>query len=71
MTNDEGKTERKFDLEERTSSFAEDIIDFVKQLPNDPKFLSIITQLIRSATSVGANYCERTMLNPKKILSIK
>ena len=48
----------EFDLEERTACFGEAVIRFVKKVPknsiNDP----LISQLIRSATSVGANYCE-------------
>jgi four helix bundle protein len=55
-----------FDLEERTSKFAENIIDFVKKLPKDLKFMSIIVQLVRAATSVGANYCEADDAQSKK-----
>jgi len=67
MTNDEEQSkERKFDLEERTSKFAENIIEFVKKLPKDPRFLPIIVQLIKAATSVGANYCEADDAQSKK-----
>ncbi|HEX4645406.1 MAG TPA: four helix bundle protein [Verrucomicrobiae bacterium] len=51
-----GKT--KYDLEERTASFGEAIIRFAKTLPRDPVNLSLISQLVRAGTSVGANYCE-------------
>jgi four helix bundle protein len=48
----------KFDLEERTAKFGEEVIKFSKKIPRNSITLSIISQLIRSATSVGANYCE-------------
>ncbi len=50
--------EKKFDLEERTAKFGENVIKFVKKLPRSPIIDPLIQQLIRSATSVGANYCE-------------
>jgi len=69
MTNDEKKSNKKpqkFDLEERTAKFAEDIIEFCKKLPKDPKFLPIIIQLIKAGTSVGANYGEADDAESKK-----
>ena len=56
----------KYDLEERTAKFAEVIIEFVKKIKKDHINLSIITQLIRSGTSVGANYCEANGASSKK-----
>ncbi|MBI2054477.1 MAG: four helix bundle protein [Candidatus Sungbacteria bacterium] len=56
MTNDTVKN--KYDLEERTAKFGEDIIKFAKKLPMNPITLPIINQLVKSGTSVGANYCE-------------
>jgi four helix bundle protein len=50
--------ERKFDLEERTAKFGEAIIRFLKQLPKDAVTVPLVKQLVRSATSIGANYCE-------------
>lgn len=47
-----------FDLEERTTVFSEMIIDFCKNLPQNTITRPMISQLIRSATSVSANYCE-------------
>ena len=48
----------KHDLEERTAVFGENIIDLCKKL--QPSIINnpIIVQLIRSSTSVGANYME-------------
>ena len=52
------KTEKKFDLEERTLLFAKRIIIFCKNLPNNTINFKLIDQLIRSAGSIGANYRE-------------
>ncbi|MCX6763914.1 MAG: four helix bundle protein [Candidatus Moranbacteria bacterium] len=49
---------RKFDLEERTAKFGENIVKFCKKLPQNAITIPITSQLIRSATSIGANYCE-------------
>ena len=59
-------TKNNFDLEERTAKFGETVIDFVKTLPKGPINYPLISQLIRSATSVGANYCEANEANTKK-----
>jgi len=59
-------TNKKYDLEERTAEFAVDVINFTKAIPRDPRYLSIITQLVRAATSVGANYCEADDSQSKK-----
>jgi len=47
-----------FDLEERTAVFGEAVIHFVKAVPRNPVTLPLIDQIIRSGTSVAANYCE-------------
>ena len=48
----------QYDLEERTASFGEAIIGFAKRVPKSTVTVSLIGQLVRSGTSVGANYCE-------------
>ncbi len=48
----------KYDLEERTAKFGEDIIGFCKKIPNSTINNPLITQLVKAGTSVGANYCE-------------
>ena len=48
-----------FDLEERTGKFGEDIIKFCKSIKQDTITRPIINQIIRSGTSVGANYLPR------------
>src|SRR5213595_3755232 len=47
-----------FDLEERTARFGEAIIALCKKVPVDPISAEVVGQLVRSATSIGANYCE-------------
>lgn len=56
----------RYDLEERTAKFAEDIIGFSKRVPRNTITTPIISQLIRSGTSVGANYCEANGASSKK-----
>lgn len=57
---------RKFDLEERTGKFGEDIIEFTKKIPKTPITLPLITQLVKAGTSIGANYCEADCAESKK-----
>jgi four helix bundle protein len=57
MANGSAK-DRKYDLEERTAVFGETVIAFAKTLPRDAITTPLISQLVRAATSVGANYCE-------------
>ena len=57
MTNDK-MPKKSYDLEERTAKFGEEIIKFARRIPKDAATLSIITQVVKSGTSVGANYCE-------------
>jgi len=49
---------KKFDLEERTARFGAEVIKFAQTIPKNSVNNPLISQLIRSATSVGANYCE-------------
>jgi four helix bundle protein len=49
---------RKFNLEERTAKFGEAIIRFLKLVPKNSITVPLVKQLVRSATSIGANYCE-------------
>jgi len=47
-----------FDLHERTALFGEAIIAFAKSLPVTVVTRDMITQIVNSGTSVGANYAE-------------
>ncbi len=56
----------KFDLEERTAKFGEEIIKFTKSISETSINKSIKSQITRSGTSVGANYCEADNAESKK-----
>lgn len=47
-----------YDLEERTAVFGETVIDFARAVPKDEVTRPLISQIVRSGTSVGANYVE-------------
>jgi len=71
MTNDRppnsAQTAQKpFDLEERTARFGEQVILFARSLKPDAVNLSLTTQLVRAATSIGANYAEADDCESKK-----
>jgi four helix bundle protein len=50
--------QKKFDLEERTARFGESVIRFARTLRSDMVSRPLVSQLVRAATSVGANYLE-------------
>lgn len=62
MTNND----RLFDLEERTAKFGEDVIKFCRTIKLDAISRSLVDQIVRSSTSVGANYCEANGASSKK-----
>ena len=47
-----------YDLEERTARFGEAVIDLLLDVDFDIVSSVLVRQLVRSATSVGANYAE-------------
>ncbi len=49
---------KAYDLVERTARFGEEIVRFAKSVPRNPVTSPLITQIVRSATSVGANFAE-------------
>ncbi len=57
---------KTYDLEERTAKFGEDIIRFCQQLKRDSIAMPLISQLVRSGTSIGANYMEASGASSKK-----
>jgi len=56
--NNESKTQPKYDLEERTALFGENSIRFAKKIHENSVTRSLISQFVKSGTSMGANYCE-------------
>jgi len=57
---------KKYDLEERTAIFAEHTIDLVKKIKRDAVSRRIISQLVGSSGSIGANYAEANEAESKK-----
>ncbi|MBL8029711.1 MAG: four helix bundle protein [Candidatus Doudnabacteria bacterium] len=55
-----------YDLEERTAKFGENILNFLKTIQADHITKPLINQLVRSATSIGANYMEANQASSKK-----
>lgn len=59
-------TPQKFDLEERTAVFGEHVIALCKTISLNTVTRPLVDQLVRSATSVGANYMEANGASSKK-----
>ncbi len=55
-----------YDLEERTAKYGEAIIDFCRSVPQDAVTKPLVSQLIRSGTSIGANYMEANGASSRK-----
>ena len=58
MTNNQMPKNSKYDLEERTAKFGEEVIRFSRLIPQNPITIPIISQLVKAGTSIGANYSE-------------
>jgi four helix bundle protein len=60
MNDDAGGRQGKpaFDLEERTALFGESVVRFAKSVSKNPVTAPLVTQIVRSGTSIGGNYCE-------------
>lgn len=56
----------KYNMEERVAVFAENIIRFIKKIPQTTENIPMIIQLTKSGTSVAANYYEATEGESKK-----
>ena len=57
---------KKYDLEERTFQFAQEVRAFVKTLPRTIGNIEDVKQLVRASGSVGANYIEANEALGKK-----
>ena len=49
---------KQYDLEERTEEFAKTVIGICKKLPKTTVNIELVSQVVRSVGSVGANYIE-------------
>lgn len=56
----------KYNLEERTAKFGECMLCFCKTLKQDPISNPLINQIVRSSTSIGANYMEANGASSRK-----
>lgn len=54
----QASNKKEYDLEERTAKFGESVIRFCQQRKQDNITSPLINQVVRSSTSIGANYCE-------------
>jgi len=74
MSNDQAQSsneikssnDKVYDLEERTALYGEEIIKFARSIEKDVVNRSLISQVVRSATSIGANYVEADGAESKK-----
>ncbi len=55
-----------YNLEERTAKFGENVIRFCKSVEQNVITKPIINQLVRSGTSIGANYMEANAASSRK-----
>ena len=56
----------KYDLEERVGLFGESVIVFLKSLNKTIINQPLIIQLVKSSTSIGANYMEANQASSKR-----
>ena len=66
MSNQALNPNKKYDLEERTAIYGEQVIKFLKTINLNTINRPIISQVIRSTTSIGANYYEADGAESKK-----
>lgn len=57
---------KKYDLQERTATFGKNVIRFAQLLPKNEINRPLISQIVRSSTSIGANYMEADGAESKK-----
>lgn len=58
--------EKSLKLEERIMQFASNVISLCKSIKETVITRPLISQIVRSASSVGANYCEANNASSKK-----
>src|SRR5688500_4779220 len=71
MTKEAPATTGEYDLEERTARFGEAVIGFAKKVPLNDVTRPLVSQLVRAATSIGANYAEADDCDSKKDFRFK
>ena len=63
---EKASNKRVYDLENRTAVFGESVIRLCKSIQQDAITRPLIQQIVRSATSIGANYMEANGASSKK-----
>ncbi len=58
--------DKQYDLESRTETFAKAVIEICQKLPKNTINIELVSQVVRSAGSVGANYIEANEALSKK-----
>ena len=67
----EAKNSKRYDLEERTLRFAQNVMEFVRVLPKTLVNTEVMKQVVRSSGSVGANYIEANEALGKKDFAMR
>jgi four helix bundle protein len=63
--------EKRYDLEERTEKFTKNVISLCKKIPKNTINIELVSQLVRSSGSVGANYIEANEAISQKDLNFR
>lgn len=58
--------EKGYNLEERTFVFAKDVLLFCRSIRETTVTRPLVAQVVRSSSSVGANYCEANNASSRK-----
>jgi len=67
----EGLNKKPYDLEERTFEYTKAVFSFINDCPKTAVNSVLVKQLIRSSSSVGANYIEAREALSKKDFSMR
>lgn len=65
-SHNESNSGKSYDLEERTAKYGESVIIFCRAMKQDTISKPLISQIVRSGTSIGANYMEANGASSKK-----
>lgn len=66
QSSNQAQSSKVYDLTKRTAAFGEAVILFVSMLSRNEVNRPLISQFVRSATSIGANYVEADGAESKK-----
>lgn len=66
MTNEFSQGNKIYDLADRTFDLSKSMLNFIRGFPKDRYIEILLNQLLRSTTSVGANYIEADEASTRK-----